>query len=114
MKAKVKLDAGVCGFHTKVDAISNDDQSVEFNMSSGCEKIQTFADSLKSAGAIDAYQEISPANESQILLIARNTLKGCCSGCAVPVGVFKAMQVACGLALPKDIEIKIAKSDLGE
>ena len=114
MKAKANIDAGVCGFHTKVDAVSNDGQSVEFSISSGCEKIRTFADNLKSAGAIDAYQEISSLSESQVLLIARGTLKGCCAGCAVPVGVFKAMQVACGLALPKDIEIKIAKSDLGE
>jgi hypothetical protein len=109
VKAKVKIDAGVCGFHTKVDAVSDDSQAVNFSISSGCEKIRGFADNLNSIGAIDAYQEISPANESQILLAAHNTLKGCCSGCAVPVGVFKAMQVACGLALPKDIEIKMRK-----
>ncbi|MGB9596019.1 MAG: DUF6951 family protein [Candidatus Poribacteria bacterium] len=36
-------------------------------------------------------------------------MKGCCSGCAVPVGIFKSMQVAAMLALPMDISIKIAK-----
>ncbi|MFN2352102.1 MAG: hypothetical protein ABR497_09170, partial [Kiritimatiellia bacterium] len=36
-------------------------------------------------------------------------LKGCCAGCAVPVGVFKAMQVAAGLALPKDPTITLFK-----
>ena len=39
----------------------------------------------------------------------RENLTGCCAGCAVPVGLFKAMQVAAGLALPKDINIKLGK-----
>ncbi len=29
--------------------------------------------------------------------------------CVVPVGLFKAMQVAAGLALPKDIHIQLTK-----
>jgi hypothetical protein len=41
----------------------------------------------------------------------RATLKGCCAGCAVPAGLFKAMQVAAGLALPKDINIRLTKED---
>ena len=64
---------------------------------------------LKAAGVVDAYQEISPAAESAVLRTAREVLKGCCAGCAVPVGLFKAMQVAAGLALPKDISIKISR-----
>jgi len=38
-------------------------------------------------------------------------LTGCCAGCAVPVGLFKAMQVAAGLALAKDIAITLAKEE---
>ena len=40
--------------------------------------------------------------------LVRANLHGCCAGCAVPVGLFKAMQVAAGLALPKDIEIALS------
>jgi hypothetical protein len=39
----------------------------------------------------------------------RESLKGCCAGCAVPVGIFKSMQAAAGLALPKDITITITR-----
>jgi len=39
----------------------------------------------------------------------RAVLKGCCSGCAVPCGIFKAMQVAAGLALPAPASIEIVK-----
>lgn len=37
---------------------------------------------------------------------SRETLRGCCAGCAAPSAVFKAMQVAAGVALPKDITLK--------
>jgi len=52
---------------------------------------------------------MNTASEGVVMAIARGSLKGCCAGCAVPVGVFKAMQVAAGLALPKDIRLKIAR-----
>lgn len=58
---------------------------------------------------IDAYQEISPCGPAVIITTAQGTFTGCCAGCAVPIGLFKAMQVAAGLALPKDINIKLAK-----
>jgi hypothetical protein len=109
MKVKINVDAGVCGFHTKVVAVSEDDQNVEFQIETGCEKIRGLAQALKEKGPVDAYQEISPANESVVMSAVRSTLKGCCSGCAVPVGIFKGMQVAAGLALPKEIAITINK-----
>jgi hypothetical protein len=109
MKAKVSIDAGVCGFHTKVVAQANDDQNVEFEIDTGCDKIKALAQALKETEPVDAYQEVSPADESVILAVVRSILKGCCAGCAVPAGIFKSMQVAAGLALPKDIGIKITR-----
>ena len=62
---------------------------------------------MKDKGLIDAYQEISSAGESVIMQTVRSTLKGCCAGCAVPVGLFKAMQVAAGLrATESQTEVK--------
>jgi hypothetical protein len=109
MKVKINIDAGICGFHTRVFAISEDDQNVEFQIETGCEKIKSLAQAIKEKGVIDAYREISPAGESVVMSAVRSTLKGCCIGCAVPVGIFKGMQVAAGLALPKDVGIKITK-----
>jgi uncharacterized 2Fe-2S/4Fe-4S cluster protein (DUF4445 family) len=48
---------------------------------------------------------------SVLLRTARDVLTGCCAGCAVPVGLFKTMQVAAGLALPKDITINMESSN---
>ena len=109
MQARADIDAGVCGFRTTCSASSDDDQHVRLRIKSGCEKIRAFAEALRGQGAVDAFEEISPAGKGIVLSTARAKLTGCCSGCVVPVGIFKAMQVAAGLALPKDISIGLAK-----
>lgn len=108
MNTKVEVDAGVCGFRTCIRATSEDSQNVVFDIVSGCEKIRGLGGALKAKGPVDAYQEISPENESVVMAVVRECLRGCCAGCAVPAGIFKAMQVSAGLALPKDISIKMS------
>ncbi len=109
MKAVVDIDAGVCGFKTSAKANSEDSQQVVFEVTSDCENIRRFAAALKKHEPVDAYQEISPAAESVLMRTVRSTLTGCCAGCAVPVGLFKVMQVATGLALPRDISIRLTR-----
>jgi len=109
MKAIVDIDAGVCGFKTSARVSSEDSQHVIFEVTSDCENIRRLAAAVKNREPVDAYQEISPAAESVVMRTVRLTLTGCCAGCAVPVGLFKAMQVATGLALPKDISIRLTK-----
>ena len=109
MKSQITILAGVCGFRTSVDAVSDDAQTVSLTIHSDCEKIKTFAVALTEKGAIDAYQEISARKESVILSTSRTVLKGCCAACVVPNSVYKAMQIAAGLALPKDIHIQMTK-----
>ena len=111
MKANVRVEAGVCGFQTSIDARSEDSRNVEFAIETGCEKIRGLAERLAALGVVDAYMEINPAGESRIMNTVREALPGCCAGCAVPVGIFKGMQVAAGLALPRDIAITIRKED---
>lgn len=112
MQAQVNIEAGVCGFRTEALVTSSDSQFVTFTVKTDCEKIGRLGAALNEKGAIDAYQEISPAAESVVMGMARTTLRGCCAGCVVPVGLFKAMQVAAGLALPRDIAIHLAKQEL--
>lgn len=111
MKATVEIDAGICGFSTTARVDSEDGQNVTFDIKTACGKIRQLANAIREKGPIDAYQEISPAGPAVIMTAVRENLTGCCAGCAVPVGLFKAMQVAAGLALPKDITIKLAKED---
>ena len=109
MAIVVKIDAGICGFLTTACVSSEDRQHVTFDIQSDCGKVRAVAELLKRQGGIDAYQEIGPNGPGVILSAAAGVLKGCCAACAVPVGLFKGMQVAAGLALPKDIQIHIGR-----
>lgn len=106
---KVTIDAGICGFRTVACIRSENRQHVTFDLECECAKVRALAQVLKKKGEIDAYQEISPKAESVVLAAASTAMKGCCAACAVPVGLFKAMQVETGLALPKDITIGIQR-----
>lgn len=111
LKAKVKVDAGICGFKTSITATSEDSMNVDLKVVSACETIKELAAEFKKKTPIDAYQELSPQKESIILEISRAVLiqKGCCEACVVPAAVCKAIHVAAGLALPQDVTLKITK-----
>lgn len=107
MKAVVTVDAGICGFTTCIEADSDDSQNVRFRIASHCEKAGRFAAALAARGPVDAYAELAAGSDGVILSTAREMLKGCCCACAVPVAVFKAMQVAAAVALPKDVTLRM-------
>jgi len=111
MKAKIDIDAGICGFMTTACVTSQDNQNVTFDIDTNCEKINQLRQALGEKGPVDAYREISPNGPAVIMTTVQEILTGCCAGCAVPSGLFKAMQVAAGLALPKDINIRIAREN---
>lgn len=103
---KTKVEAGICGFITEIEADSDDEQNVSFKVKTDCEKIKKLSEKLPK---VDAYSEIGTGFDGELYKAIRGELKGCCSGCAVPVGLFKSMQVAANLALPKEIKINIVK-----
>ncbi|OGV63216.1 MAG: hypothetical protein A2498_05520 [Lentisphaerae bacterium RIFOXYC12_FULL_60_16] len=107
MKTKVAVDGGICGFKTNIHADSDDMQNITFSIASGCEKARKFGEALVAKGPVDGYAEIGAGADGVVLTTARENLKGCCAACAVPVGTFKALQVAAGLALPKDVTLTI-------
>jgi hypothetical protein len=103
---KTRVEAGICGFVTEIEASSEDSQHVSFKVDTDCEKIKNLSEKLTS---YDAYNEIRDGFDGELFKVIREELKGCCSGCAVPVGLFKSMQVAAMVALPKNISITIIK-----
>ncbi len=108
MEAKIKVDTGICGFKTVIKATSEDNMHVDLKIVSPCEIIKELSSLIKEKTPINAYQELSPQKESVIMGISRTLLvtKGCCEACVVPVAVCKAMYVAAGLALPKNVTLE--------
>jgi hypothetical protein len=108
MKCVARIQAGVCGFTTTVTADSPDDQMVTFGVETDCQKIAGLAEAL-GGKEIDGYDEIATGFEGVVMSAVRASLSGCCAGCAVPVGIFKAMQAAAGVALPRNVTITMEK-----
>ena len=106
MKCIAQIQAGVCGFATKVTADSPDDQMVSIQFETNCDKIAGLAEALNDT-EIDGYDEIAKGFDGVVMSAVRATLSGCCAGCAVPVGIFKALQAAARVALPRDVAITI-------
>ena len=107
MKCVARVQAGVCGFTTAVTAESPDEQMVSFALETDCQKIAGLAEALRGK-EVDAYDEIHAGFDGVVMTAVRSSLSGCCAGCAVPVAVFKSLQVAARVALPRDVEIKLA------
>ncbi|MCL4386712.1 MAG: hypothetical protein M1479_07865 [Actinobacteria bacterium] len=104
--ANTRVEAGICGFVTEIEASSEDMQHVSLKVKTDCEKINNLGQKLTT---YDAYNEIKEGFNGELFKVIREELKGCCAGCAVPVGLFKSMQVAAMVALPKNISITITK-----
>ena len=105
---KTKVNPGVCGFIADIEAEVRDYQFVTLKANSSCEKISAIAE-LLSKKEFDAYNEIRDGFDGEFYKIIKKNLKGACSACAVPVGMFKSMQVAASIALPRDVLIEIKK-----
>lgn len=108
---RTTIKAGVCGFRTVVLARSDDTQNVTLTIESDCEKIRGVAEAL--TAPIDAYQEIGAGFGGTLYTVVQERLKGCCSGCAVPCGIFKSIQAAGGVALPAPVTIDIERVEQG-
>lgn len=95
--ARVKIDAGVCGFVTLVEAASDDGQEVSVCITSSCPHVTRAAPHITS---VDAYQEIfaTPAQTETYRALAGELPH---VACPVYAGVLKAIEAAAGLALPR-------------
>ena len=112
MKCVASVQAGVCGFSTTVTANSPDDQMVTLEVETDCQKIAGLAEALREK-EIDGYDEIAAGFEGVIMSAVRASLSGCCAGCAVPPAIFKALQVAARVALPREVTITIEAGQAG-
>ena len=102
---ETEVHPGVCGMIARIYAESDDQQFVRLRLASECARIRDLASRLDE---VDGYQEIADGFEGRIHSAVRESISGCCSGCTVPSGVYKSMQVAAGLALPVDATIRFS------
>jgi hypothetical protein len=103
--AIVKIHAGICGFCTTVTATSEDKENASLSIVSECPNYIKLAEELQTA---DAFKEcFAKVGEGRVYEICRKYCKH--SACPVPVGIIKAIEVSCDLALPRDAVIEVSK-----
>ncbi|HVJ47821.1 DUF6951 family protein [Desulfitobacterium sp.] len=103
--ATVKVNAGVCGFHTLIKVSPKDAQNVLINMETECPNLKPMAEELHEAST---YGEcFAVIGESAVFELARKYCKH--PACPVPLGIIKGIEVAGKLALPRKVEIEVEK-----
>ena len=103
--AKVKVEAGICGFVTEIHAESQDMNTVTIRFDSTCPHVVKARESLTS---VEAYTEIF-RKPHETLVYQTLSLQLPHVSCPLYAGFLKAIEVAAGLALPKDAHILIEK-----
>lgn len=103
--SKVTVEAGICGFLTEIEALLNESQQVKLEIDSNCPNIMALAEDYNlSEGMTEVFM---PFGESPLFRAAKKHLKH--SACPIPSAIMKAIEVTCGLALPRDVTMKIER-----
>jgi len=102
--ATARIEAGICGFTTTVRA-HQDGGSVVLDVESDCEHVRRLAAALE---RVEPFREITFRGPGpQVLALAREHCAH--AACPVPAGILKAVEVAAGLALPRDVTITLSR-----
>jgi len=103
-RCKVTVAAGVCKMNTVITAVQNPETgSVDLDIQSDCANILKMSWTLKS---VCPYTEVEAAmNESDTYKCASECIPH--AACPVPCGIIKAIEVAGGLGLKRDVSLKI-------
>lgn len=103
--AKAEIKPGICGFTTTVEVCKTGIRSTSLTVKSDCPQIRELAAKLTD---LDPFREISFLGEGPaVFQEAARTLRH--PACPVPVGIIKAIEVEAGLALPRDVEIRLTR-----
>lgn len=99
---KLKVNPGICGLMTEIEVEAPDSMNAEFKVESQCEHIRKLVEDVPS---VKGYDEVFKKYGEGA--IAKAAAVHCPhAACPVPTAMLKGVEVVCGLALPKDIEIK--------
>jgi hypothetical protein len=103
--ATATVQAGICGFTTVIDAQCDEDQEVTLTFKTDC---PNYADLNGKGFTTDAYAaSFGKVGEGAVYELLRPHCRH--AACPVPSGAVKAIEVAAGVALPKDVHIEIRR-----
>lgn len=99
------MDAGICGFTAIIKAEKTGKNRVRIKVFCPCEMIKGMDRELRQINVTsDVFLKIS---DSVVYQLASKHIRH--TACPVPAAILKAAEVEMGLALPKDVTMKIVK-----
>ena len=102
--ATAVIEAGICGFSTTVRT-HTEGRVVVIEIESECEHIRKLGQALRE---VDPFREIMFRGAGPLTL--EKAREFCAhAACPVPTGVLKAIEVEAGLALPKNVTIRVSR-----
>ena len=105
--AEVAVDPGVCGLRSKITVESSDMMSAKVSIVTDCPDIRKIGENIRE---IDSMKDVfAKFGDSTVYRLGREFCRH--GTCPVPGAILKGVEVACGLALPEDVHVKIRKKD---
>lgn len=101
--AYAAVEAGICGMTAHITCEADDAYRVAVQIESDCPRIRAFAEALRSVAVLEEMR--TPLHETSVYRAAGAS--DLHAACPVPAAVYKAIEVAAGLALPADVHITI-------
>jgi hypothetical protein len=103
--SRVTLDAGACGFRVVIRVKTTGNRRYSVELISPCDMIKQLNEEFQEIEfGPDVFSSIA---DSEIYRLCSKHLKH--PACPLPSAILKAIEVAEGLAVPKDVKIKIEK-----
>ena len=105
--ATAEVFSGVCGFTTRIHAKAGEKRAVELSIETECPNVAKMIGKLEK---VDPFKELfNKLHETETYKVTSGALPH--PGCPVPSGIFKAIEVAAGMALPRDAHIRLTDQD---
>jgi hypothetical protein len=102
--ASVEVEAGVCGYTTSVSARKTQGYNVSVAITSECPHVSAIGSEV---AEVDALRQIGLRGGLPTVL--ETAYRHCVhAACPVPSALVKAIEVAAGLALPRDVSMRIS------
>ena len=98
----VTAEPGICGFPCTIKAQKSGNQTVTLEINgSECKQIQRMSSCLTGMSLKELFM---PLTRNPVYTAAEKS--GCHPSCTIPAAVLKAVEVAFGMALPREVHIK--------
>ena len=104
---KVKINPGVCGLHTTVEASSKDGLEVTVKVHSACPSVQELMKAL--GDSFDSYEVCLTKPGQNVFYEYASEKFPVHAACPVISGILKCIEAECRLALPRNASIEFCE-----